>query len=108
MIACGLEALDASADAVPALSPLRASFDRHLTKARALAHKADARCAQAKRGPARKGLRLLRQRLGMVGKSLRTRPVRTAVPSEVLDPLLRAAAALADDVRRLATSLACD
>jgi hypothetical protein len=92
---------------VPELAAVRGPFDRHLAKAHALTQKAAARCELAKRGPARKGLRLLRRRLRMLGKAIRSQAQGRAVPPVVIEALAADAAALADDVRALAARLSC-
>jgi hypothetical protein len=86
---------------------MREKLDRHLAKARRMFDRADQRCQLAKRGPAKRNLRLVRKRLKMVGKALVGKPVRRTVPTDVTDPIARTAATLGIDVRTLATSILC-
>jgi hypothetical protein len=106
-IACRLADLDAALDATPDMAAVRAPVDRHLGKARALVGKAESRCTLEKRGPARKSLRMARQRLRLLGKALHARPVRKTVPAALVEPIDRAATALAADLRTFTTGLSC-
>jgi hypothetical protein len=92
---------------MPSMAAVRGPIDRHLGKARVLVGKAETHCAEAKRGPARKCLRMLRRRLRMLGKALRARAVRKAVSPALVDPIGRAAATLANDVRTFTSDLTC-
>jgi hypothetical protein len=86
---------------------MRPGLDRHLGRAQTLFDEAEDRCARAKRGPAKRSLRLVRRRLGRVGKALQRRLARRTVASTVTAPIARRAVALAADVRVLSTTLGC-
>jgi len=93
-------------DATPALAVMRPTLDRHLGKARGLFDKADARCHLAKKGPAKKSLRMTKKRLRMVGKALHGKPARS-LPAGVTDPIMRRATALGVDVLTLSNTIVC-
>jgi len=82
-------------------------MERHLAKAMALFDKAQSRCQLAKRGPAKRSLRLVRKRLVKVGKALRSKLARKTLPPTVTDPIGHEASALGLDVRALATTISC-
>ena len=86
---------------------MRSHLDRHLGKARLHFDKAEARCGLAKSGPAKRSLRNVRRRLVKIGKMLRPKSTRVAVPPGIADPIANTAAALGFDVRALAAALAC-
>jgi hypothetical protein len=94
-------------DDAPALAAVRAKLDRHLGKARGLFDKADARCRRAKKGPAKRGLRMAKKRLGMLGKALNAKSARS-LPVGVTEPIMRDASTLGADVLTLSRKLACD
>jgi hypothetical protein len=104
---CRLSELVTAVDTTAELAPMRGDLDRHLGKARSLFDKAEARCQVAKRGPAKRNLRLVRRRLGKVGKTLRRSLSQRAISSAVTDPIARSAAAIAADVRILSSGLGC-
>jgi hypothetical protein len=86
---------------------MRSDLDRHLGKAKGLLDKAEARCESAKRGPAKRSLRLVRRRLAKIGKALERSLARRTISSAVTAPIARSAAALATDVRALSSTLGC-
>jgi hypothetical protein len=102
-----LNGLATEVDDTPALAPMRDHMERHLAKAMALFDKAQSRCQLAKRRPAKRSLRLVRQRLVKVGKALRSKLARKTLPPTVTDPIGREASALGLDVRALATTISC-
>ena len=93
-------------DAAPALAAMRPKLDRHLGKARALFDRADAHCRLAKKGPAKKGLRMTRKRLAMLRKALHGKPARS-FPADVTEPIMRSATALGADVLTLSHTIVC-
>jgi hypothetical protein len=86
---------------------MRLELDRHLGKAKSLFDKAETRCESAKRGPAKRSLRLVRRRLGKVGKTLQRGVTHRAIAPGVSDSIARRTAALAADVRTLSSVLGC-
>jgi hypothetical protein len=103
---CRLVHLTTTVDAAPELAAMRAKLDKHLGKARGLLDKADARCRLAKKGPAKKSLRMTKKRLAMLGKVLHAKPSRS-VPAGVTEPIMRSASSLGADVLRLSSTLVC-
>jgi hypothetical protein len=86
---------------------MRDHMERHLAKAMVLFDKAESRCRLAKRGPAKRSLRLVRQRLVKVGKALRSKLARKTLPPTVTDPIRTETSTLGLDVRALATTISC-
>jgi len=84
---------------------MRDHMERHLAKAMVLFDKAASRCQLAKRGPAKRSLRLVRQRLVKVGKALRSKLARKTLPPTVTDPIRTETSTLGLDVRALATTI---
>jgi hypothetical protein len=93
-------------DAAPALAGMRPKLDRHLGKARALFDRADARCRLAKKGPAKKSLRMTKKRLAMLAKALHGKSGRS-LPAGVSEPIMLRATALGADVRTLSRTIVC-
>ena len=85
---------------------MRPTLDRHLGKARGLFDKADARCRLAKKGRAKKSLRMTKKRLAMLAKTLHGKPARS-LPTGVTDPIMRRATALGADVLTLSRTIVC-
>jgi hypothetical protein len=91
----------------PELAAVSEHLDRHLVRAHFLFARAETRCEAARAGAARRGLRLVRRRLGRVGHMLERKAVRGTVSALMTDPIAHEAAALALDVRTLAATLVC-
>jgi len=104
---CRLGTLADTVDRTDALSSMRPAIDRHLARARVRLDAADARCAAAKRAPARRVLRQVRKRLVAVGRVLRSSAARRTLPRAATEPIMSAATTLATDTRTLAQHLAC-
>jgi len=99
---CRLGALTTRIGGVGELDPMRVRLDRNLGKARHLLDVAGASCDVAKRGPAKRRLRMMRRRLVRVAKTLR----KGGAPT-ITAPIVQTTQALATDTRAFAAVLSC-
>ena len=104
---CRLTSLATSVDGTSELAQMRAALDRHLRKAHALFDHAESRCGAGRAKPARRNLRMSRKRVVMIATAMHAKLVRRRISPDVSTPIVRASAALASDMRTLATHLLC-
>jgi len=96
-------AIDESAD----LASMRTPLGRQVGKARTLLDRSETRCGSAKRGPAKRSLRKVQQRVSRVRRILSSRHTRRSVSTAVTGPLVGTTNGLVGDARVLGSHLDC-